>query len=142
MKMIRHATVIAAVLLLVFCISACSKSKEQDIPDAPLTSTWLFTDIESQDFTSSRTEWERNNSAFPEEATPIPEFSCTDTDTCVFSFNGSDHEGSLCLNEDGTYDIINIESEEKWGSASIEGNSLRLVLGDDVAVLSFEATAP
>lgn len=133
----RKTIKLAAVFVMMSVVFLFAGCADTPVEDAPITSTWHFTYIESDDMSYTEQEWISINELDPSEATPIPEFRCIDEENCVLQFNGNEHEGVITHNNDGTYSIANPGTSQIWGTVTIEGNDLHLVLGNNTARLDF-----
>ena len=153
MKRYRCALIMLLVLVVVMANAACSKKNAQgdvagisrpysatDSQDTSvLTGSWEFSYIITDDWSQSRQEWETQNEKDASQALPVPTFSCKDGKSCVLQLNGTEHGGSLIPNSDGSFDIVG-ENGKVWGSVFVDGQRLRVELGDGVATVNFENT--
>ena len=138
LTMNKTSRVIAVILMIsiVFSFAACGKTDSGATEAATISSKWVFAKITREDWSTTKTELEAMNTAFPEKAFPVPEFTCEDGTNCTLQYAGKNHSGVIELKEDGSYSISN--KGKVWGTATIVDNRLNLVLGDNVALLEFE----
>ena len=103
-----------------------------------ITSHWEFAKIKKDDWTQTRKEWEALNATGLGDPVPIPTFECADGKVCVLNMSGTEHKGNVTLKDDGSYEFA-FDSGTVWGTATISGRNLHIVLGEDIAELDFEA---
>ena len=139
-KFVSSALIVSLMVCFAACFTACSSdtASTEETEAALITSEWDFAKVERKDWSSTKSEWLAANALSPADAMPLPVF-VSDGETFTLQFNGKDHDGALVQLEDGSYELYDANDEDnKWGTATITGNTLTLRLGDDVATIYFE----
>ena len=113
---------ISTSMLLIFMITAmifslpASSAKE----DAPITSTWKFYAIKSEDGVSRASEIDEDP----------PGFECDGDLNITFYLNGKFHPGTATLSDDGSY-LLNYEDSDNSMTAVVKGDELTVTVGGD-----------
>lgn len=133
LKKVLIMVITMALVSFTFLITACSSDEEE----ISIKSDWEFSCVITSESTIDKTKWNLMNAVDPSNSIAYPTFNSDDGEHCVLQYYNKDHEGILEQQDDGSYEISDPDSGKVWGHVTIEGETMRLVLGDNVGTIEF-----